>query len=274
VRYVRFFEEVGLEDLALVGGKNASLGEMIRALSPLGVRVPEGFAVTAEGYRAFLRENGLEEAIRRELMDLDPEDPKALQRKSRRLRNLFLKGVYPKELEEEIRAAYRALSERAGEADLPVAVRSSATLEDLPTASFAGQQESYLYVQGEEELLFYVRRAMASLFTARAISYRARLGFDHLKVALSVGVQRMVRADEGASGVIFTLDPDSGHRGVVYLTAIYGLGENIVQGRVGPDQYYVHKETRALVYKTLGPKELTLVYDRLDGRLKNRPTPP
>lgn len=273
MRYVRFFEEIGLEDLALVGGKNASLGEMIRALTPLGVRVPEGFAVTAEGYWAFLRANRLEEPIRKELEDLDPTDPKGLRGKSRRIRALFLKGSYPPELEEEIRAAYRALCERAGE-ELPVAARSSATLEDLPTASFAGQQESYLYIQGEEELLRHVKRAMASLFTARAISYRSRLGYDHLKVALSVGVQRMVRADEGTSGVIFTLDPDSGHRGVVYLTAIYGLGENLVQGRVGPDQYYVHKETRALVYKTRGPKEFTLVYDRAKGRLRNRPTPP
>ncbi|MGQ9735303.1 MAG: phosphoenolpyruvate synthase [Thermaceae bacterium] len=276
MNYIKFFHEIELEDLPLVGGKNASLGEMIRALSPLGIRVPEGFALTAEGYRAFLKENGLHEAIAKTLEDLDPDDPKSLQRKSRRLRELFLKGTYPKDLEEEIRSAYRALSEKAQEAsgELPVAVRSSATLEDLPTASFAGQQESYLYVQGEEDLLHHVKRAMASLFTARAISYRARLGFDHLKVALSVGVQRMVRADEGASGVIFTLDPDSGHRGVVYLTAIYGLGENIVQGRVTPDQYYVHKDTLALVYKVLGSKELTLIYDRMDGRLKNRPTPP
>ncbi|WP_018460532.1 phosphoenolpyruvate synthase [Thermus oshimai] len=279
MRWVRFFEEVGLEDVPLVGGKNASLGEMIRTLTPLGVRVPEGFATTSEAYRYFLRENRLEEAIARELSALDPLDPKALQGASRRLRNLILKGAYPEDLKEEILLAYRTLSERAGEEALPVAVRSSATLEDLPTASFAGQQESYLYVQGEEDLLLHVKRAMASLFTARAISYRAHMGFDHLKVALSVGVQRMVRADRGASGVIFTLDPDTGHRGFVYLTAIFGLGENIVQGRVGPDQYYVHKDTlrqgyKALVAKRLGAKELTLVYDPEEGRLKNRPTPP
>ena len=278
MRWVRFFHEVGLEDVPLVGGKNASLGEMIRELSPLGVRVPEGVATTSEAYWHFLEHNGLKEAIARELGELDPEDPKALQRVSRRLRNLILKGEYPQDLREEILEAYRRLSEEAGEEEIPVAVRSSATAEDLPTASFAGQQESFLYVQGEEDLLLHVKRAMASLFTARAISYRAHMGFDHLKVALSVGVQRMVRADEAASGVIFTLDPDTGHRGFVYLTAIYGLGENIVQGRVTPDGYYVHKETfregfRAVVYRRLGAKELTLAFDPREGRLKNRPTP-
>ena len=278
MRWVRFFHEVGLEDVPLVGGKNASLGEMIRELSPLGVRVPEGFATTSEAYWHFLEHNGLKEAIARELGGLDPEDPKALQGVSRRLRNLILKGEYPQDLREEILEAYRRLSEEAGEEEIPVAVRSSATAEDLPTASFAGQQESFLYVQGEEDLLLHVKRAMASLFTARAISYRAHMGFDHLKVALSVGVQRMVRADDAASGVIFTLDPDTGHRGFVYLTAIYGLGENIVQGRVTPDDYYVHKETfregfRAVVYRRLGAKELTLAFDPREGRLKNRPTP-
>ena len=279
MRWIRFFHEVGLEDVPLVGGKNASLGEMIRELSPLGVKVPGGFATTSEAYWYFLTANGLKEAIAQELKDLDPDDPILLARASRRLRNLILKGEYPEDLEEEIRQAYRTLSQEAGEEALPVAVRSSATAEDLPTASFAGQQESYLYVQGEEELLLHVKRAMASLFTARAISYRAHMGFDHLKVALSVGVQRMVRADTATSGVIFTLDPDTGHRGFVYITAIYGLGENIVQGRVGPDAYYVHKETlkagyRALVHKKLGPKELTLAFDPREGRLRNRPTPP
>jgi pyruvate,water dikinase len=279
VKWIRFFHEVGLEDVPLVGGKNASLGEMIRELSPLGVRIPPGFATTSQAYWHFLEHNGLKEAIAKELSGLDVEDPKALERASRRLRNLILKGEYPLDLKEEILAAYERLSREAGEEAIPVAVRSSATAEDLPTASFAGQQESYLYVQGEEELLLHVKRAMASLFTARAISYRAHMGFDHLKVALSVGVQRMVRADTGASGVIFTLDPDTGHRGFVYVTAIFGLGENIVQGRVVPDGYYVHKETlrqgyQALVYRRLGAKELTLTYDPREGRLKNRPTPP
>jgi pyruvate,water dikinase len=279
VKWIRFFHEVGLEDVPLVGGKNASLGEMIRELSPLGVRIPPGFATTSQAYWHFLEHNGLKEAIAKELSGLDVEDPKALERASRSLRNLILKGEYPPDLKEEILAAYERLSREAGEEAIPVAVRSSATAEDLPTASFAGQQESYLYVQGEEELLLHVKRAMASLFTARAISYRAHMGFDHLKVALSVGVQRMVRADTGASGVIFTLDPDTGHRGFVYVTAIFGLGENIVQGRVVPDGYYVHKETlrqgyQALVYRRLGAKELTLTYDPREGRLKNRPTPP
>ncbi|GAB5603395.1 phosphoenolpyruvate synthase [Thermus sp. FJN-A] len=279
MKWVRFFHEVGLEDVPLVGGKNASLGEMIRELSPLGVKVPGGFAVTSEAYWYFLASNGLKEAIAQELKGLDPDDPKALQGASRRLRNLILKGEYPQDLREEILEAYRRLSQEAGEEAIPVAVRSSATAEDLPTASFAGQQESYLYVQGEEDLLHHVKRAMASLFTARAISYRAHMGFDHLRVALSVGVQRMVRADTASSGVIFTLDPDTGHRGFVYITAIWGLGENIVQGRVGPDGYYVHKETlkqgyKALVHKRLGSKELTLAYDPREGRLKNRPTPP
>lgn len=277
MRWIRFFSELTLADVPLVGGKNASLGEMIKTLTPLGVQVPDGFATTSEAYYYFLEANGLLPQMKEILAVLDETKVEQLQAASRALRDLILKGRFPSDLESEIRQAYRTLCQRTGEADLPVAVRSSATAEDLPTASFAGQQESYLHIQGEEEVLLHVKRAMASLFTARAISYRAQRGFDHLKVALSVGVQHMIRA--ATSGVIFTLDPDTGHPDFVYITAIYGLGENIVQGRVQPDGYYVHKPTFAngfpsLVYKRLGTKELTMTYDPDRGQLRNIPTPP
>lgn len=276
MRWIRFFSELTLADVSLVGGKNASLGEMLRTLTPLGVQVPDGFATTSEAYYYFLEVNSLLPQMKEKLATLDETDVEQLQHTCQALRNLILRGQFPSDLESEIRQAYRTLCQRAGEVDLPVAVRSSATAEDLPTASFAGQQESYLHIQGEEELLLHIKRAMASLFTARATSYRAQRGFDHLKVALSVGVQQMIRA--ATSGVIFTLDPDTGHPDFIYITAIYGLGENIVQGRVKPDSYYVHKPTMAagfpsLVYKRPGTKELTMTYDPRAGALKNDPTP-
>src|SRR5216683_7979517 len=238
MRFVRWFSDVGLPDVGLVGGKNASLGELIRSLSPLGVRVPDGFAVTAEAYRHFLREAGVEEPVRQLIGGLRRD---------------------------EARAAYRQLSGRYSVDEADVAVRSSATAEDLPGASFAGQQDTYLNVRGEEAVLDAVRRCFASLFTARAIGYREDMGFDHLEVALSVGVQKMVRSDLAASGVIFTLDPESGHRGVALITGSWGLGEAVVQGQVVPDQFYVHKPTlregyRSLVWKTIGSKERRMVY--------------
>ncbi len=279
MRWVKWFEEVGIEDVPLVGGKNASLGEMMRELGPLGVKVPPGFAVTAEAYRYFLQENGLVEKIQKLIADWKKKgDVDTLIETSRKIRSLITAGRYPKDLAAEIREAYRELSKKSGVEEVDVAVRSSATAEDLPTASFAGQQETYLMVHGEAEVLEAVKKAFASLFTARAISYREDMGFDHFKVALSVGVQRMVRSDLASSGVMFTLDTETGHRGFVFVTSIWGLGENIVQGRVVPDEFYVHKELlkqgyKPLVYKKLGAKELTLVYDPETHRLKNVRTP-
>src|SRR3954464_10220207 len=265
MRFVRWFAEVGLADVSLVGGKVASLGEMIRKLTPLGIRVPDGFAVTAEGYRHFISAAGLDDTIREQLAGIAPGDVQGLVARSAEIRKRIVSAELPPEIADEAVAAYRSLSLRFGGDETDVAVRSSATAEDLPGASFAGQQDSYLNIRGEAALLDAIRRCFASLFTARAISYRAQLGFDHLEVALSVGGQKMVRSDKAASGVLFTLDTESGHRGVVLITSSYGLGEAIVQGQVVPDQFYVHKDTlregyRPLVWKTVGSKEQRMVY--------------
>jgi len=265
MRFVRWFADVGLSDVALVGGKVASLGEMIRELAPLGIRVPDGFAITAEGYQHFIAEAGLGDRIRDLLSGIGKGDVQALMARSAEIRKLIVEAELPEEIAGEAVAAYQSLSERFGMPETDVAVRSSATAEDLPGASFAGQQDTYLNVRGEQALLDSVKRCFASLFTARAISYRADMGFDHLHVSLSVGVQKMVRSDKAASGVLFTLDTESGHRGVVLVTSSYGLGEAIVQGQVVPDQFYVHKDTlregyKPLVWKTMGSKEQRMVY--------------
>lgn len=274
MEWIRWFSDIGIDDVPSVGGKNASLGEMIRELSTIGVQVPDGFALTADAYRYFLTANELTTPIRDILAGWVRTDVDDLAVRARRIRNLILKGSYPDTLTKEIVTAYRELSRRSGVDDLEVAVRSSATAEDLPTASFAGQQETYLHIHGEAELLDSIRKSMASLFTARAISYREDMGFDHFKVALSIGVQRMVFSDEASSGVIFTIDTETGFRDIVFLTSIWGLGENIVQGRVAPDEYYVHKPTlregyRPIIWKKCGAKEFKLVYDHNDHRLKN-----
>ncbi len=271
MRFIRMFGETGLADVALVGGKNASLGELISKLTPLGVNVPDGFAVTADGYRRFLDANGLERPIREALVGVRKDDVRELVRRGDRVRELIATAVMPPDLEEEVLASYRLLSLRYGEDASDVAVRSSATAEDLPSASFAGQQESFLNVRGGAFVTEAVRKAFASLFTARAISYRLDMGFDHMKIALSVGVQKMVRADLASAGVVFTLDPETGHRGVVLITSSYGLGESVVQGKVAPDQLYVHKATLAagfapLFLKKLGTKEVRLVYDEAGHR--------
>lgn len=277
--WVAWFSELGIEDIPRVGGKNASLGEMFRELSPMGIRVPGGFAITADAYRYFLRENNLEEPLRQEISALGHGDVEALTRSSRRVREMILGGVFPQDLRGEILASYGELSGRYGVNHADVAVRSSATAEDLPTASFAGQQESFLNVHGEAQLLESVKKCFASLFTPRAISYREDMGFDHFQVALSVGVQKMVRSDLASSGVLFTLDTESGFRDVVFITSAWGLGENIVQGRVMPDGFYVHKPTLAegyepLIRRQLGTKEFALVYDETGHRLvKNVPIP-
>ncbi|TDW30935.1 phosphoenolpyruvate synthase [Cryobacterium psychrophilum] len=262
---VVWFDDIGIADVPRVGGKNASLGEMVRTLATSGVQVPEGFATTANAYRAFIAANGIEPALRRQLA-LFHSGEASLRVSGEALRELFLGGEFPEDTAEEIRASYRALGERAGQANLAVAVRSSATAEDLVDASFAGQQETFLNVTGERDLLDACRRCFASLFTDRAISYREVKGFDHLDVALSVGIQRMIRSDVGGSGVMFSIDPDSGFPGAAVISAAWGLGETVVQGTVDPDKYLVFKalleETgrTPIIEKKLGSKERKMVY--------------
>jgi pyruvate,water dikinase len=279
--FVKRFEEIRIDDIASVGGKNASLGEMYRELGPVGVRVPDGFAITADAYRHFMSETGLDGRITQALRGLDTRDVEALRATGSGIRQAILSAELPIDLQDAIVAAYEALCGSVGRPGvLDVAVRSSATAEDLPDASFAGQQETYLNVQGAAALLHTVKRCFASLFTDRAISYRVDKGFDQLAIALSVGVQRMVRSDLGASGVMFTLDTESGFRDLVLINAAYGLGENVVQGTVNPDEYSVFKPTlregfRPILQKKLGAKELKLVYDVGGGKMvRNVPVPP
>lgn len=263
-----WFSDISITDVPLVGGKNASLGEMYRNLTEKGVSVPNGFAVTAHAYREFLASNNLEKQMKALLKDLDVKNMLQLKKVGKAVRALVLKGVFSKTLEKEIIEQYKKLGGKTK--NLAVAVRSSATAEDLPDASFAGQQETYLNVRGEKELLKAVKQCMASLFTDRAISYREAKGFDHLSVSLSVTIQEMVGSDTGASGVMFTMDTESGFPGVVLVTAAYGLGEYVVQGRVVPDQYYVFKEgivqgKQAIIGRQLGTKEVKLVYGKTSG---------
>ena len=261
------FSSISIDDVATVGGKNASLGEMIRELTPLGVRVPDGFAVTAEAFRMHLRQAGIEEWVYAQLDGLDTADTRALAGTAARIRDRIAAAPLPAAVREQIVAAYTELS-RGDAADgggVDVAVRSSATAEDLPTASFAGQQETYLNIRGEESLDTAVRACMASLFTDRAIVYRVHNGFEHRAVALSVCVQRMVRSDLACAGTMFTLDTESGHRGVVVIDGAWGLGETVVQGRVNPDEFWVHKASakagkRSVIRKDLGDKAVRLVY--------------
>ena len=277
--YIRFFEEMGIDDVPLVGGKNASLGEMFQKLSDQGVRVPHGFAITAEAYRYMLDEAGAWERLHAELDDLDPADVGALARKAKRAREIVYGAGLPDDLAAEILDAYRALQQEYGE-EVSLAVRSSATAEDLPTASFAGQQDSYLNIKGEESLLDTCRRCFASLFTDRAIHYRIDQGFDHFKVSLSIGVMKMVRSDIASSGVMFSIDTESGFRDAVFVTGAYGLGENVVQGAVDPDEFYVHKPTylaghRAVLRRLLGDKavKMILVEGETKNTTRNIPTP-
>lgn len=263
--WIRWFDEIGMADVALVGGKNASLGELRRALGSLGVRVPDGFAVTADAFREVLRANDLLTPLAALREGLNPQDVSDLAARAAQMRELIHSATLPDALADELRAAYVALSVKEGAHDLSVAVRSSATAEDLPNASFAGQQDTWLNVRGEADLLRAYQDALASLYLTRAVHYRADLGFPENAVALSVGVQRMVRADLGTSGVIFTLDPDSGFRDVVLISGAWGLGENIVQGRISPDEWTVHKPTLAqgftpIVRRVTGRKELKMVY--------------
>jgi pyruvate, water dikinase len=261
--YVIPFEQLGMRDVERVGGKNASLGEMIGSLAKLGVQVPGGFATTAHAYREFLAQGGLDARIRAELARLDVDDVSRLASSGARIRQWILETPLPPAFNTAVLTALRRLGE--GRADLAVAVRSSATAEDLPEASFAGQQETFLNVRGEAAVLRAIHEVFASLFTDRAISYRVHQGFDHAAVALSIGVQHMVRSDLGASGVMFTLDTDSGFRDVVFITASWGLGETVVQGAVNPDEFYLYKPgLRAGKYpvlrRNLGSKAVKMVY--------------
>lgn len=276
--FIKWFEDITIDDIPSVGGKNASLGEMYRELAHKGVRVPNGFAITADAYRFLLHEAGLESRISKILEGLDTHDTDGLRQRGAAIRHLILNVSLPEELKHAIVTAYAKLKGLQTH-PLDVAVRSSATAEDLPDASFAGQQETYLNVQGTLELLNACLKCFASLFTDRAISYRVDKGFDHFKVALSVGVQRMVRSDLAESGVMFTLDTESGFREAVLINAAYGLGENVVQGSVTPDEYYVFKPTlktgfRPILQKVVGTKEFKLVYDVGGGKMvKNVPVP-
>jgi pyruvate,water dikinase len=282
---ILWFDQVGIDDIALVGGKNASLGEMIQQLVPKGVNVPQGFATTAHAYRYFVEEAGLETKLRHLFQDLDVEDVANLRDIGRQARALVLNTPFPRKLELAIAQAYQQLCDRYDEStfcaqftpeqqvdcnlydgDVDVAVRSSATAEDLPDASFAGQQETYLNVHGVNAVLVACHKCFASIFTDRAISYRTIRGFDHFEVALSVGVQKMVRSDLAASGVMFSIDTETGFNRAVLINAAYGLGENVVQGAVNPDEYFVFKPTlqqgfEPLLEKRLGSKEIKMVYD-------------
>ncbi|MGO9132562.1 MAG: phosphoenolpyruvate synthase [Methylovirgula sp.] len=276
LRYIRFFSQIGIEDIPRVGGKNASLGEMYRELKSAGVLVPNGFAITAEAYRTVLDAAGAWSGLKDVLGDLDPKNVEDLGKRAALARDIVQSAVLPSALVDEIRTAYQRLTAEYG-SSLSLAVRSSATAEDLPTASFAGQHESYLNITGEAALLDAVRHCFASLFTERAIRYRIDNGFDHFKVYNSVGVMKMVRSDLAASGVIFTIDTETGFQDVVFLTGSYGLGENVVQGTVDPDEFYVFKPLyragkRVVLKRSLGGKEMRMVYGSGGKATRNLPT--
>ncbi|MFW6137338.1 MAG: phosphoenolpyruvate synthase, partial [Candidatus Aminicenantaceae bacterium] len=265
MKYIKWFEEAGSGEVSQVGGKNASLGEMISQLKGQDIRIPDGFATTSEAYRLVVKENDIEDQLKNTFKEFE-NDNISLEKTGRKIRRLFTKASIPDELEKELKKAYQELSRKYKSDEADVAVRSSATAEDLPEASFAGQQETFLNVTGEEELLEAFRKCYASLFTDRAISYRREKGFDHLKIALSVGVQKMVRADKAGSGVMFSLDTETGFRDVVVINAAWGLGENVVQGSVNPDEYRVFKpllgkkDLQPVIQKELGSKEKKMVY--------------
>ncbi len=261
-----WFNELTNKDVPLVGGKNASLGEMYQKLTKKGVNIPNGFATTSHAYNDFLEGSGAKEKIRKVFADLDTHDIRNLMTRGAKVRRIIMRAKFPKHLEREIVSAYKKLSKNYKVANVDVAVRSSATAEDLPDASFAGQQETFLNIKGEKALLVAVKKCIASLFTNRAISYREDKGFDHFDIALSVGVQKMVRSDKGSSGVMFTIDTESGFENVVLINSIYGLGENIVQGKVTPDEFYYFKPTGAIISKTVADKDVKMIYNTGFGR--------
>lgn len=276
---VIFFDDLSRNDVTLVGGKNSSLGEMVQKLGRKGIEVPPGFATTSDAFRSYIEANELKSMIAATLADEDKRKI-TLHKAGDSIRNAIISGDWPASTEAAIRDAYRTLSERAGQPNVSVAVRSSATAEDLPDASFAGQQETYLNVSGEEDLLLACRKCYASLFTDRAITYRKVKGFDHMDVALSVGVQQMVRSDVGGSGVMFSIDTESGFDKIILINAAWGLGENVVQGAVTPDEFQVFKPflkkdgLRPIIEKKLGAKEIKMIYSSVDDvqPVRNVPT--
>ena len=260
-QFIKFFNQLTIKDVPQVGGKNASLGEMYRKLAKKGILIPNGFATTSKAYNYFLESAGAKKEIKKILKGLNTHNVADLMKRGAQVRKLILSISFPKDFEKEIIKAYKKLSNQYGTKKLDVAIRSSATAEDLPDASFAGQQETYLNIRGEKQLLLAIKKCIASLFTNRAISYRADKGFDHFKIALSVGVQRMVRSDLASAGVMFTIDTESGFSNVVLINSIYGLGENIVQGKVNPDEFYVFKPTKSIISRLIGKKSLRMIYN-------------
>jgi pyruvate,water dikinase len=261
--YVLWFQDLGMDDVERVGGKNASLGEMISELAGAGVSVPGGYATTADAYRDFLQQSGLNERIKARLEGLDVDDVKTLIETGKDIRQWIIETPFPKALDEAVGIAFAELSGSDG--DISVAVRSSATAEDLPDASFAGQQETFLNIRGLDNVKIAIKEVFASLYNDRAIAYRVHKGFEHADVALSAGIQRMVRSDIGAAGVMFSMDTESGFDGVVFITASYGLGETVVQGAVNPDEFYVHKSIleagrHAVLRRNLGTKAIKMIY--------------
>ena len=260
-KFIKFFNELRIKDVPSVGGKNASLGEMYQKLTKEKIRVPNGFATTAYAYDFFMEKAGLKNEIKKILKGLNTHNVEDLMKRGARVRQTIMNAKFPKELEKEVVTAYRQLSKEYKMANADVAVRSSATAEDLPDASFAGQQDTYLNITGAENVINAVHRCIASLFTNRAISYRVDKGFDHFKIALSAGVQKMARSDLASSGVMFSIDTESGFQNAVLINSIYGLGENIVQGKVNPDEFYVFKPTNAIISRSIGRKRLRMVYN-------------
>ncbi len=265
--FILWFDQLGIEDVSHVGGKNASLGEMYTNLTPKGIRIPNGFAVTAYAYRYFLEKAGIKDEIKNILKDLNTSDMQNLSERGQKVRDTILKAEFPQELKSAVLSAYRDLcgAYTKDRSDTDVAVRSSATAEDLPDASFAGQQETYLNIKGDFQILEACKKCFASLFTNRAISYRVDKNFDHFSIALSIGVQKMVRSDLACSGVMFSIDTESGFKDVAFITGSYGLGENIVLGTVNPDEYYVFKPTlktgfKPIISKKIGTKEQKMIY--------------
>src|SRR3989339_1441988 len=273
MQYIRFFNELNIKDVPIVGGKNASLGEMYQNLTPKGVNIPNGFATTSDAYWLLLEENAIKDKISAILNDLDIADTKNLQERGLKVRNLILNSHLPKALAEELLEAYKILSNEYGSQNIDVAVRSSATAEDLPDASFAGQKELFLNVGSEENFLECFLKFFASLFPARAISYRTSRSFSHFKVALSVGVQKMVRSDISSSGIMFTIDTESGSENLILINSIWGLGENVVSGRVNADEFFIFKPTlkngiNTILKRSLGSKKEKMLYSE-DTRTLN-----
>lgn len=262
---ILWFKEISKVDVALVGGKNASLGEMFSNLTKKGINIPDGFVLSSKAYWYFLKENKIDRKLKELFKNFNARDLDKLKKTGKEARQLILGSNFPKDLEKEIRKNYQKLSKNYSQKEVSVAVRSSATAEDLPSASFAGQHESYLNVSGEDEILRSVKNCIASLFTDRAIAYREEKGFKHMKVALSVGIQKMVQASSGSAGVMFTLDTETGFENVVLINSIYGVGEMIVKGKITPDEFYAFKPTQAIISKKLGRKTKKFIYNSRGG---------